>query len=232
MIALKIDSNADGVAQFMRGVARDQVPFALAKTLTKTVQAVQGVIPSALERDLDRPTNFTKRGTFISAARKTDLTATVGFKDRQATYLKYQVEGGLRAPTKVALRLPGNVTLDTYGNLPKDTIKKLIEAAKAGRYGGGVKRRLGIGGRRKGQGALSLFYGQPAHHPTWPVGIYRRVPGTSGGPGKLIPVIVFPKKNARYKPRFDFYGLAEKVVRREIGPQFARAYADALRTAR
>lgn len=232
MILVKIDSNAADVAKFMRGAARDQTPFAFAKALTKTAQAVQGTIPAALDRELDKPTNFTKRGTFISAARKTNLIATVGFKDRQAAYLKYQVEGGIRAPTKVALRLPGNVTLDAFGNLPKGTIKKLIDAAKVGQYGAGVKRRLGIGGRRKGQGAMSLFYGKPAHHPSWPVGIYRRVPGTSGGPGKLIPVIVFPKKVARYQPRFDFYGLAEKVVRREIGPQFERAYADAIRTAR
>lgn len=229
MIKISIRHDLDQLIAKIGRLGRDQVPFAAAKALTKTAQAVQKSIPDALEKALDRPTEFTKRGTFIVPARKNNLSAIVGFKDRQATYMVYQIEGGNRSPAKKALRLPGDVVLDAHGNLPKGTIAKLIAAAKAGKYGALVKKRLGIGDRRKKAGDLSLFYGQPKGHPGLPVGIWRRLPGT---PGKLVPVIVFPKQSAHYKPRFDFKKLVEDVARREFPAQFAIAFDDAVRTAR
>ncbi len=228
----KIDTNVGAVLRGLDDVARSQAPFAMAKALTRTAQSAQKEIPAALDKSLDRPTEFTKRGTFIAAARKTNLIATIGFRDRQAGYLKYQIDGGFRAPSKVALRLPGNVTLDAFGNIPKGTINKLIEAARSGKYGALVRRRLGVKGRRKGANDVSLFYGRPIHHPSWPVGIYRRVPGAQGRPGKLVPIVVFPKRSAFYRPRFAFRALVERVANREIVPQFDAALAEAIRTAR
>jgi hypothetical protein len=229
MLKISVKHDLDKLAARIGRIGRDQLPFATAKALTRTAQAVQRAIPDALEKALDKPTPFTKRGIFIQPARKNNLQAVVGFKDRQAAYMIYQTEGGTRAPAKRALRLPGEVTLDAYGNLPKDTIKRLLAAAKAGKYGAVVKKRLGIGDRRKGAGDLSLFYGQPKGHPGLPVGIWRRVPGN---PGQIIPVIVFPRQVAHYRPRFNFKRLVEEVVRREFPKEFNAAFTDAMRTAR
>jgi len=229
MIKIGVRHDLDRLTARINGWQRSQIPFATAKALTRTAQAVQREIPAALERELDRPTAFTKRGTFIVPARKGTLRAAVGFKDRQAEYMRYQIEGGVRAPKKKALRLPGEVVLDDYGNLPKGTIAKLIAAAKAGKYGAVVKKRLGIGDRRKKAGDLALFYGQPKGHPGLPVGIWRRIPGN---PGTIVPVIVFPKQVARYRPRFRFHALVEKVVRETFPREFSAAFADAVRTAR
>jgi hypothetical protein len=229
MIKVSVRHDLDKLIARVSGWQRSQIPFATAKALTKTAGAVQQAIPRALEEQLDRPTPFTKRGTFIVPARKSNLQAVVGFKDRQAAYMAYQIEGGTRAPTKKALRLPGEVVLNEYGNIPKDTIKRLIAAAKSGKLGAVARKRLGVGDRRKGAGDLSLFYGQPKGHPGLPVGIWRRMPGT---PGKLVPVIVFPKTVAHYKPRFRFRALVERVVRDEFPRQFAAAFDEAIRTAR
>lgn len=229
MLKISVKHDLDKIAARIGRLGRDQIPFATAKALTLTAKAVQREIPAALDRALDKPTPFTKQGIFIQPARKTNLQAVVGFKDRQAAYMAYQIKGGTRAPAKRALRLPGEVTLNEYGNLPKDTIKRLIAAAKAGKYGAVVKRRLGIGDRRKGAGDLSLFYGQPKGHPGLPVGIWRRAPGN---PGQIIPVIVFPKTVAHYRPRFNFQRMVEEVVRREFPKEFNAAFADAMRTAR
>lgn len=213
-----------------------QVRFATAKALTDTAGAIKAAIPLALARDLDRPTEFTKRGVYLKAARRDDLRAVVGFQQIQARYLQYQVFGGSRQPTKKALRLPANIPLDPSGNLPPRTIARLIQAAKQGKFGKGVQRRLGLdaagkpGDRRKRNAAAgpSLFYGQPRGL-KWPPGIYRRVPGR---PGKLIPIIVFPARPAKYKTRFDFYGLADRTVRTEWPRKLEAALQFALATAR
>lgn len=226
---ISVKHDLDKMVARIGRMGRDQIPFATAKALTRTAQAVQRAMPAALEQALDKPTPFTTRGIFISPARKNNLQAVVGFKDRQAAYMVYQIEGGARAPAKRALRLPGEVTLDAYGNLPKDTIKRLVDAAKAGKYGAVVKKRLGIGDRRKGAGDLDLFYGQPRGFPDLPVGIWRRLPGK---PGKLVPVIVFPRAVAKYRPRFRFHALVERVVRDAFPREFASAFTDAMRTAR
>ena len=229
MLKISVTHDLDKLVARIDRIGRDQVPFATAKALTRTAQAAQRAVPAALEQDLDRPTEFTKRGTFIVPARKSNLQAVVGFKDRQAEYMLYQIEGGVRAPKKKALRLPGEVVLNEYGNLPKGTITRLVQAAKSGKYGAVVKKRLGIGDRRKGAGDLDLFYGQPRGFPDLPVGIWRRMPGK---PGKLVPVIVFPRAVAKYRPRFRFHAMVERVVREAFPREFASAFADAMRTAR
>lgn len=208
-----------------------QLRYATAVALTKTARAVKDAMPAVLERDLDRPTPFTKRGLYVKNARRDDLTAEVGFMDRQASYLKYQIAGGTRQPGPHGIKLPGNILLNSFGNIPKGMIAKLKQAAQDGSLGRGIAKRLGVGNRRKGAAPIQLFYGKPTGR-GWekaPMGIWRRLPGN---PGKLVPVIVFEDTPAKYKPRFDFKRRAEEVVAREWDKQFARAFDDAMRTAR
>lgn len=229
MIKVKIEG-LDAVQAMLAGKAK-QVRYAAAVALTRTANAVKAAMPAVLEQQLDRPTPFTKRGLFVRPARKDDLAAVVGFHDIQARYLRRQIEGGTRQAGPRGIKLPGNIELNTFGNIPKGAIDKLKAAAQSGQISGALRRRLGVGGRRKGQATLQLFFGKPQGR-GWekaPVGIYRRVPGN---PGKLIPVVVFEDTPARYKPRLKFREAAEAIVRREWDQQFAKALADAMRTAR
>ena len=250
---IKIDSNFDQLARKFAAQAK-QVQFAAAVALTRTAQDVQREVPGELSRALDKPTPFTQRGTFVVPARRDRLESKVQFKDRQARYMALQIAGGIYRPGAGGIRLPGNVQLNSFGNIPRGLVKRLKAAAADGSLttalsrrlvreidsdsdaGGLAYKRLNLhGNRRKRAAPLQLFYGQPTGK-RWkdaPVGIWRRVPpATPGGKGKLIPVIVFEKKPAIYRARFDFAGLAQTTARRRFTPNFQTAFQNALATAK
>lgn len=201
-----------------------QFRFAAAVALTRSVKSVQQGVPAEMSRTLDKPTPFTQGGTYLQAARKDKLEATVGFKDRQASYLVYQVEGGTRAPSRQALRLPAVVQLNEFGNMPMGLVRSLILRAKAGkRATKSQSRRFGVSQE------LDLFYGEPGDGR--PAGIFKRV-AVSSTRHQLIPVVVFPKRAARYERRFDFYGFAQRQVDRVFATEMSRAWQEALTSAR
>jgi hypothetical protein len=201
-----------------------QFQFAAAVALTKSVKAAQAVMPSVQQSVFDKPTTFTTQGFYTQAARKDNLQAVIGVKDKQAEYLAYQIKGGSRAPKRKALRLPSVVQLNEYGNLPAGLIRQLVARAKAG------KRATGSQGKRFGVSTkVDLFYGAPGDGR--PAGIYKRVV-VSSTRHQLVPVVVFPQRSANYTRRFDFYGEAEKAVRDAFPRELASAWEMALRTAR
>lgn len=232
---IRIDANIPKLKRQL-GIAEKQVRFAVAVALTKTAQDVQREAPAQMERDLDRPTDFTKRGLYIQAARRDNLMSVVGFKDRQSKYMTKQVEGGTYQPGPAGIKLPGDIQLNAFGNIPRGLVKKLKAAAKDGSLGKVVARRLGADGdRRKGAAPIQLFLGKPQGK-GWedaPMGIWRRIPpSTPGGRGKLIPVIVFEDTPAVYKPRFDFLKLGQRIVATKFEGHLRTALITAMRTAR
>ena len=206
------------------GFYAKQARFAMAVALTRTVRDIQDAMPARLEADLDRPTPFTKRGFVTERATVDNLRAAVVIRPLQAAYLRYQIEGGPRAPSRLALRLPSEVQLNQYGNLPAGLIKQLVARAKAGRRATkGKARRFGVS-----QG-VDLFYGDPGDGR--PVGVYKRL---VLGPNRhqLVPVVVMPRQSAQYRRRFDFYGHARRVAIERWPANVRTALAQALATAR
>lgn len=230
---IKVTLDAPGLRRLMQEKRR-QVDFATALALTRTVNDIRQAMPAALDAALDRPTPFTQKGFYVKAAKRDNLVAEVGFKDIQAKYMKYQVEGGVRKSTDAGIKMPGNIQLNTFGNIPKGMIAKLKAAAQNGQLAPAIARRLGAGGKhRKGTKPIQLFFGIPQGK-GWenaPLGIWRRIPGENGGPGKLIPVIVF-ENQVSYSPRFDFKSKAETIVRAKFPHNFKQALTQALATAR
>ncbi len=208
-----------------------QMAYAAAVALTRTAKAVKDAMPALMNAELDRPTPFTTRGLFVTSATKASLTAKVGFMDRQAAYMQLQIAGGTRKPGPHGIKLPGDIVLNAFGNIPRGTIAKLKAAAEDGTLSKAIGRRLGLGDRRKGAAPVELFYGRPLrkNKSLAPLGIWRRVPGH---PGKLVPVIIFTDKTLTYKPRFHFATDAERIIRAEWPGNFARAFDEAMRTAR
>lgn len=232
---IKVDSNLHELARRLGDMGK-QARFAAAVALTRTAKDVQAAIPAELERTLDKPTDFTKRGTYVRPARRDDLVSEVGFRDLQAKYMRLQIEGGTYNPKEAGIRLPGNIQLNAFGNIPRGTVAKLKAAAKDGSLGTALAKRINANGnRRKGAAPVQLFYGQPTGK-GWegaPVGIWRRIPpATPGGKGKLVPVVVFEKKAARYRSRFDFAELARRLVEQKFADQFQREFHKAINTAR
>jgi hypothetical protein len=235
MLTIKVTHEFDKLAASLSRQAK-QVAYASAVALTRTGQDLRSAIPAALEDALDKPTDFTKRGTYLLAARKDNLAAEVGFRPIQARYMRYQIEGGIYEPKQGGIKLPGEIQLNAFGNIPRGTIAALKRAAKDGTLGATVRKRLGVtGDRRKGAAPIQLFYGQPTG-PGWekaPVGIWRRIPPASpGAKGKLIPVVVFEQTKAVYRRRFDLLGLGQTTVDRRFAQHFDRELSKALATAR
>ncbi len=231
---INITHNIGQVAAQM-GVASKQVAYATAVALTKTAAKVRDAMPAALDKTFDRPTPFTRNGTYLVAARRDNLTAEVNFKDIQAKYLRLQADGGAYQPKAGGIRLPGNIVLNAFGNIPRGLIAKLKAAAQNGQLSAAIVKRLGVAhNRRKGAPPIQLFYGVPQGK-GWesaPVGIWRRIPGASGGPGKLVPVIVFSDKPARYKKRLDMAAIATPIIAANFSNEFDAALRQALATAR
>ena len=203
---IKVTSTFD--AKAWEAKVKKQTAYATAVAINAAAKAVQQESSQALERELDRPTPFTKdpkRAMFLSYARApAKMFADVGFRDIQSAYLMYQFAGGTRRPKNKALRIPAQIRLNQYGNLPKDTIKKLVAQSK----------------RKKGL----IFYGQPS--PGLPPGLWRRVGKT------LEPVIMFPARAAKYRKRFDWFKWATTLAKRELPKQIDIALRYALSTAR
>lgn len=200
-----------------------QAAFGFASALTEQVRAIAEGLPGKMDSDLDRPTAFTQRGVFIVAARRDSLRAVVGIKDQQAGYLHWQVDGGVRAPARRALKLPGDVRLDGSGNIPRGLIRQLVMRAQSGRRA--TKRqqqRFGV------SRAVDIFYGEPGDGR--PAGIYKRV--GEGDQGRLVPVVVFPKQSATYRPRFDFWGYSHGRAGAELSGRLAAGLDRAMATAK
>ena len=232
---IKVTHNLDALARTL-GAQRKQLVFATAVALTRTAQDLQRAVPAELDKTLDNPTDFTKRGTFVLAAKKDKLEAVVGFRDKQARYMALQIAGGTRQPGAGGIKLPGNIQLNAFGNIPRGTIAKLKAAAKDGSLGAALAKRINAGGnRRKGAAPVQLFYGQPVGK-GWekaPVGIWRRIPpAVPGGKGKLVPVIVFEDTPARYRRRFDFGALAQRTVDTRFAGHFRTEFKKAMASAR
>lgn len=226
VIAIKIDNSLSNASARLAGLA-GQLPYATSRALNATGAAVKAAMPAALEQALDRPTPFTKNGTFITRSNKSDLRTVVGFKSIQSRYLQYQINGGVRAPAGKALRLPAAINLNEFGNIPRNLIAQLVAVANKERKLTKRKSRL-----IKVSNKVELFYGDPkdvgGHK--FPPGIYKRI--ATGGKHQLIPLIVFPQANAKYRKRFDFYGISRRIVRQEFPTQFSQAFRQAIESAR
>lgn len=221
---IKIDVRGlDAVRANLDGLGK-QVAFAASKALNATGKVVADAMPAEIEKVIDRPTPFTKRGVrVLRYANKGKLEATVGFMKAQADYMRWQIEGGARQPGAAGLRLPSAIKVNEFGNIPKGLIGQLVAVARKERRLGKVKaRRIAV------SRDVELFYGDPVDQTgkAWPRGIYKATRHA------LIPLVVFPVTPARYRAIFDFPRIAEGIVRREWSLQFDKAMAEALRTAR
>ena len=210
MISIKVDTKA--AVKYIRGVAERQIPYACMIGLNNTAFKVKDAEVVALEKHLDRPTPFTKRGYEVVKAAKSKLVASIRARAIQGEYLKYQIFGGSRAPKAIANVLPKGAKLTGYGNLPKGAIKRMLMDKK--RYFSGVP---------KGGG---------------PAGIYRRLGTTSkrlaaGQRGRVkLQLMTGWIGTARYKPRLPFEQVAKDEVARVFRPEFDKALARALSTAK
>lgn len=215
---LSIDVNAADASAVLKAVVK-QAQFAAVVALTRAAQEVRTQTPGYLDRVLDRPTPFTKRGVYVQRATLSNPVAEVGVMDRQAAYLRYQEQGGDRPPARRVIVLPSDIRRDQYGSIPRLQLRRLYDAAKANRRAtAAIRRRLGVS--RK----VDLFVGEPGNG--FPPGIYKRVPAG------LVPLVVFRDQPVRYRPRMAWVQWASRLAQDGISGHFETAIAGALGSAR
>ena len=223
MITIKVSFDPKAVQAQLSGLQK-QLTFAASKALNATGKKIAEAMPAEIEKAIDRPTPFTKKGVrVLKYANNGNLEAVVGFAPAQARYMQWQIEGGTRQPGPAGLKIPAAINLDAFGNIPKGVIGKLIAVARREK-----KLAKATSRRVKVSAKVDLFYGVPTDQKgkPWPRGIYKIANG------QLIPLVIFPTTSAKYRARFDFPRIAETIALKEWPRQFEIALADTLRTAR
>lgn len=229
-----------------------QIPFALARGLTKIGQRVQDATVSNMPRVFDRPTRFTLNSLKLVRAEKRDENprAVVWFKDAAGLtgappslpnlrhYLLPQVYGGGRPLKAMETRLrragvlgpgqwalPGRgARLDAYGNMSRGEIVALL--SNMGGFGdvGGVKNTTA---KRRAQlkAANVEYFAVQTRRGGLPPGLYKRA-----GKKAVVQVLRFIDRAPQYRPIFDFYGDADKVATRVADAIMRESMALALST--
>lgn len=116
---IKATINTKGVERMMR-TATKQVRYAAALALSEAAEDYQKVATVLMRQALDRPIPFTQRGLKHTRATASKLQASVFMLPRQASYMHWQVYGGVDLSDKP---LPTKPSEDVYGNLPKGAVK-------------------------------------------------------------------------------------------------------------
>lgn len=215
MLSMSVDTRA--IERRLNKIATSQLPFAVALGINDVAGQIRDAEQSGLERDLDRPAPFTKRGLAVSRATKRKPVGVVGFKRVQAEYLALQATGGTRRAKGRAVVVPFNQRLNKYGNMPKGALKRAL--AKPDVFSGTVKGIAGVWQRPK-HGKRRTKHGAQM--------------GRTGtvGARKGLKLLAAYEKSVKYSPRLKFVPRAHKLASREIGPAIARHLGQAVKTAR
>ena len=193
--------------------AREQLPFAMALTLTALAKDGQAEVERLMPTIFDRPTPFTQRAVGIVPASKALPIARVLLKPTQATYLLRQVRGGLRQAARgEVIAPPVQIRTNAYGNIGR--------------------------GRLASERQRSDTFVASAHDPATahlPPGLYRRARrrarGSSGAASDLTLLVAFHPR-AAYQARFHFALIVERAVGRMVRQRAREAVVRALTTAR
>ena len=215
MLSMSVDTRA--IERRLNKIATSQLPFAVALGINDVAGQIRDAEQSGLERDLDRPAPFTKRGLAVSRATKRKPVGVVGFKQVQAEYLALQATGGTRRAKGRAVVVPFNQRLNKYGNMPKGALKRAL--AKPDVFSGTVKGIAGVWQRPK-RGKRRTKHGAQMGRTA------------TVGARKGLKLLAAYEKSVKYSPRLKFVPRAHKLASREIGPAIARHLGQAVKTAR
>jgi hypothetical protein len=252
MLRIDVKHDMDALIRKM-DLRRDRVPFAASVALNATATATKAAERQEMERVFDRPTPYTLNSLFIKPSTKASLTAKVWLKDTSVTfggdhYLTPQIYGGSRPVKRFEKMLrqvlvvpmdfvavPGRAAkLDGYGNISRGQIQQLLAYFQAFYLSGTTsanmdkKRRDKLAKGTKTKQGYSYFVGRPGGGKL-PPGIWQRFQFAAGS--SIKPIIIFVD-HADYKKRLDFFAVAERVYGDTFLPEFRKAYALAMQTAR
>lgn len=251
---IRIDTNIKEVQDALKKAA-GQVPFALSVAINASAEKAKAMVKAEMPRVFDRPTPWVLNSLRVKRSTKTNLTAELAYKDRNSvessrSMVEPHVFGGKRHYKAMEARLlriglipagynvvPGEgARVDANGNMSQGQISQILNVLGAYTEAGYNKAddrtvtRLAKGNKKKNQYGFEYWVNKvgstKAKH--IPPGVYQRV--ITGFGTSLKPVLIFVKQ-AQYKHRLDFFGIAGKTINAELPTQFSKAFDDAMKTA-
>ena len=250
---LRIELNTQEILAQMEDAAK-QVTYATMVALNKTAEQAKAEMLTEVARTIDRPTPWTMNSLRIKYATRSNLSAEVAFKDRATagadrSVLQPHAFGGRRHYKTMEVRLlalgllpagwnavPGAAAqIDGFGNMAQGQINQILNVVQSIVTAGGGKpesktiTRLAKGNKKKGVYGFEYFIAPVGDGKGIHPGIYQRV--QTGFGSSIKPVLMFVKQ-AAYKQRFEFFSIGQRVVDRDLQPNFSAALQQAIATAR
>ena len=115
---VSVKSNIKEITKWTTNAQKKQIPFATSVAINNTLFDLKKEMAKQMDKKLDRPTPFTKRGFFINKAKKNLLVGVLLMKDIVANYMHFQIEGGTRQTGKrIPVPYQPNARLNKFGNI-------------------------------------------------------------------------------------------------------------------
>ena len=193
---INVSSDIARTVRFLDDTYKKQVPFATSQALNDVAfeltqkRGSNSVLGKATNKTFRKKsgspgaTTHTRRGFKYSKSSKRNLTAYVFWDESRGDFMKFQIAGGTRYPTRRKLMIPTNNSaklLDAFGNFRKDRVTQILEDKK------------------------KYFSGKPKGKPSAGAGIWERYGRkTKKGSGQRIRMVAAYEGNAKYTPLFPF----------------------------
>lgn len=242
MLTFRVTDDVKAMADAIGNIGQRHIPFATVVALTRTAVQAKQDLRTAMEQQLDRPTNWTLNSLYTKPATMADPVATVWIKDKAAgipaaKYLTPQIDGGKRSHKRFerALQLsgilpagwyvmPGSAApIDAYGNIAGRYYSSVLAQLQAS---GTPEKNKPKGSSMRVRGRQAQLFAMSKPHGRLKPGIYQRFKFAHGSAVK--PLFIFTRKPPHYARRYRFWETIEQTAKQQFPVQFARAFDEAL----
>ena len=231
MLGIKID---DSKLKRRTSEMSRLLPKVTSDALTWTIFNVRDAQRAEMSSVFDRPTPFTlNKSSLVQRATPAKLQAKIKIRDDQSTgiapikYLSPQIFGGSRGLKRFEKALqarglmptgwyaiPGNgAKLNAYGNMTGGLIVQILSVLGAAEQTSGYSANQTYRSSKRNKKPRDYFVSRPGAAQglrgvagRLPYGVYQRLPG-----GRIVTILRFVPR-VKYKIRFDFQGVANKVA--------------------
>jgi len=249
MIKTEVDPG-DFLKREFTDLERKNLPFATIQAVNATAFETREEWKRRIPRVFDRPTSLTLNAVLYTKATPQKLSADVFIRDEAfkgnppARYLQAQVAGGSRSMKSFERRLqaagqlpagmfavPGRgLKLDSFGNVPKGVVTAVLSALRSQNdpYQNvtetSTKRRRAARRKRGGE-----YFSLKSQRGKLRAGVYERI---KTGFGVAVRSVFIYVNKVNYSPRYDIFGMAERIYGRLFPFNFERELLKAIETSK
>jgi hypothetical protein len=241
-LKFNISDDITRLSNRLSNIQRQQLPFATALAMTRTAQGLLREQKKEMRRSFQKPVPYTMKAIAYQPADKKDevINSRVFFRQFSGKgtpaykYLEPNIFGGQRGQKRhekiLSNKLGGTIftapasdaPVNAAGNITGGNYTRILAAVQAFNEVGYTSNAT-TGSKKRNKSVRGYYV---AHKNGKAVGIRQR----TGGSNKKI--LNFFDTPPTYSKRYDFYGLGERYVAKNLPRNFKSALRQAIRTAR